>query len=115
VSLALKARDLLAEKRIGARVVSLPSWEVFEEQDESYREAVLPSNVKARVSVEAGSVFGWQRFVGDAGASVGIDHFGASAPGGEVMKRFGFTPEHVAEVAEGVVRELRAGGAAEVK
>jgi transketolase len=75
----------------------------------------LPPSVKARVSVEAGSVLGWERYIGDAGKAVGIDHFGASAPGGEVMKRFGFTPEAVAAAAEEVVQQLRAGGAAEVK
>jgi len=115
LSLAVKAREMLSERSIDARVVSLPCWEVFDEQPKAYRDTVLPPEIKARVSVEAGSVMGWKRYVGDAGTSIGIDHFGASAPGGEVMKRFGFTPEAVADAAEQVVSKLQAGGAAEVK
>jgi transketolase len=107
VSVAVKARDLLSQRGIGARVVSLPSWELFAEQTQAYRDEVLPPSVRARVSVEAAATFGWQRWVTDDGAMVGIDHFGASAPGGVVLKQFGFTPENVAEQAEAVLKKLR--------
>jgi transketolase len=107
VSVAMKARDLLSQRGIGARVVSLPSWEIFEEQTQAYRDQVLPPGIRARVSVEAAASFGWQRWVTDDGAIVGIDRFGASAPGGTVLKAFGFTPENVAEKAEAVLLKLR--------
>ncbi|MQA00943.1 MAG: transketolase [Dehalococcoidia bacterium] len=112
VVLALEARDVLHRRGIAARVVSLPSWEVFEEQPREYRDSVLPPDVRARVSVEAGATFGWERYVGDAGMSVGIDRFGASGPGAEVMRHFGFTAAHVADVAEQVGRRRQpvAGG-----
>jgi len=103
VHLALAARTRLEAEGIATRVVSMPSWEIFLEQTPAYREAVLPAGVKARVSVEAGTTFGWQRWVGDGGAAVGIDHFGASAPAETLFERFGLTVEHVVEVAKGVV------------
>jgi transketolase len=99
VSLALEARSGLEESGIPTRVVSMPCWEIFEEQDDAYRASVIPPDVAARVSVEAGATQGWARWVGDGGASVGLDHFGASAPGDELMRQFGFTAEHVAAVA----------------
>ncbi|MBC7357536.1 MAG: transketolase [Desulfacinum sp.] len=100
VHLALGARDILEkEKGIPTRVVSMPSWELFAAQPPTYRDSVLPPQVRARVAVEAGTAMGWHRWVGDAGAVIGIDRFGASAPGGEVMKRFGFTVENVVETA----------------
>ncbi len=80
---------------VGARVVSLPCWEWFEEQPDDYRAGVLPPGVPV-LSTEAGSTFGWDRYADDA---IGLDHFGASAPGGENMERFGFTADHVAERA----------------
>jgi transketolase len=107
VWVAMKARELLSQRGIGVRVVSLPSWEIFEEQSQAYRDEVLPPAVRARVSVEAAATFGWQRWVTDDGAMVGIDHFGASAPGSVVLKQFGFTPENVAEKAEAVLKKLR--------
>jgi transketolase len=107
VWVAMKARDLLSQRGIGARVISLPSWEIFEEQTQAYRDQVLPPNIRARVSVEAAATFGWQRWVTEDGAMIGIDHFGASAPGGTVLKNFGFTPENVAEKAEAVLSRLR--------
>ena len=82
-----------------ARVVSMPSWELFAAQDESYREGVLPKRIKARVAVEAGSPLGWHRWAGDEGAIIGVERFGASAPGEQVLQHFGFTPEHVAAAA----------------
>ncbi len=107
VHLAVEAAGLLAVERVSARVVSMPSWELFERQEQGYRDSVLPPAVTARVAVEAASTFGWQRWVGDGGAVVGIDHFGASAPGGEVMRQFGFTAEHVADAARTVVLQHR--------
>jgi transketolase len=95
VALALAAARRLSEQRIRARAVSMPCWELFELQDEAYREQVLPSEVEARLSVEAGIAQGWSRWVGDRGASIAIDGFGASAPGPEVMKHYGFTIENV--------------------
>jgi len=96
VAVALAAADLLEADGHRVRVVSLPCWERFEAQDPAGRDAVLPPGVPT-VSVEAGATLGWDRY---ADASVGIDRFGASAPGGTVMRELGITPEHVAEVAE---------------
>ena len=107
VSLALEAQSKLAERGVAARVVSLPSWGIFDEQPEAYREEVLPPGVPV-VSIEAGTTLGWSRYVGRHGASVGIDHFGASAPGPVLLKEFGFTAEHVVEVA--LARLARPGG-----
>jgi transketolase len=92
VSLCLDAARLLAEAGTRARVVSLPCWELFALQDDAYRDAVLPADVPT-LSVEAASTFGWERY---ADASVGIDHFGASAPGEVVLREFGFDPVHIA-------------------
>ena len=100
VSLAVDAQKALASEGIGARVVSLPCLEWFAEQDQDYRESVILPDVKARVSVEAGSTFGWAGYVGDAGRSVGIDHFGASAAGGKLFEEFGFTVDHVVSAAK---------------
>ncbi|HVL24177.1 MAG TPA: transketolase C-terminal domain-containing protein, partial [Thermomicrobiales bacterium] len=96
VELAVLARDLLAEHGVQARVVSMPSWELFDAQDEAYKASVLGAEGTPRVSVEAGTTLGWARYTGDKGAHVGIDTFGASGPGKEVLKHFGFTKEHVA-------------------
>ncbi len=97
VHVALDAQKLLAVDGIRVRVVSMPCWELFEEQTEEYRESVLPSDIKARVSIEAGATMGWARWVGDSGLAIGIDHFGASAPGNVLAQQFGFTPERVAD------------------
>ena len=107
VSVAMAARDQLAQQGVQARVVSMPCWELFAKQDEAYCESVLPEGVTARVSVEAGITFGWERFVGSQGASVGIDRFGASGPGPAVMKHLGITPEHVVEEALRVMKKSR--------
>jgi transketolase len=98
VAITVAARDLLAAKGVKARVVSMPSTTVFDRQDAAWRDSVLPPGVR-RVAVEAGSSMSWYKYVGLEGAVVGIDRFGESAPGGAVMKYFGFTAEHVAEVA----------------
>ena len=95
VSLAHRAKLTLEEQGLSVRLVSLPSFRLFDEQDESYRHAVLPPDVKVRVGVEMLHSFGWERYVGAYGEVVAIDHFGASAPGGELMKQFGFTEEAV--------------------
>jgi transketolase C-terminal domain/subunit len=95
VSLALRAADELAVKRVRARVVSMPSWELFCEQAEGYRDAVIPPAVKKRLAVEAGATLGWWKWVGDEGDVIGIDRFGASAPGDVLMEKFGFTVENV--------------------
>ncbi len=84
----------------GTRVVSMPSWERFERQNQAYRDEVLPPSCKRRVSIEAGITLGWSKWVGDAGKSIGIDHFGASAPGNTVMEKFGITAKHVVEAAK---------------
>ena len=104
---ALGARELLAADGVKARVISMPSRERFERQDASYRESVLPSAVKARVSVEAGSVLGWREIVGDAGRSVSVDHFGESADGDLLLRKYGFTAENVAAKARESVDAAR--------
>ena len=97
VSTALDAQARLATNGVAARVVSLPCWRLFDEQSPAYRDSVLPSGVPV-VSIEAGVTLGWERYLGGRGASIGIDHFGASAPGPVLQKEFGFTPEHVVDV-----------------
>jgi len=103
VSLALAAQGRLVEDGVRSRVVSMPSWELFEAQSIQYRDSVLPPDVDARVSVEAGSPFGWDRYVGPRGAIIGVSSFGASAPGPIVMANYGFTVEHVVESARAVL------------
>jgi transketolase len=107
VAVAIAARDLLAERGVSARVVSMPSWELFDEQPQSYRDEVLPPTVRARLSIEAGSPQGWRNYVGDVGDVVGIDRFGASAPGKVVLEKFGFTAEAVAERAAALVGQSK--------
>lgn len=107
VEIALRAQELLAGENVAARVVALPSWELFEAQEPSYRESVLPHRVKARVSVEAASTFGWCRYVGDKGVALGLDRFGASAPGAQLYEKFGLTAERVAQEALALLREER--------
>ena len=100
VSLAVKARETLESQGISTRVVSMPCREWFDAQDPAYREEVLPPNVRARVSVEAGVAMGWRDIVGDAGRIVSIDHFGASADASTLFREFGFTPEAVVAAAQ---------------
>ncbi len=99
VEIALAAAGTLAGAGVAARVVALPSWELFERQEASYRDGVLPPGVTARVSMEAASTFGWDRYVGSAGASIGIDHFGASAPAKVLYREFGITAENMVATA----------------
>ena len=103
VEIIMEAKEILKEKNIDARVVSMPSWEIFESQESDYHEKILPSNVKSRVAIEAGSTFGWSRWVGDEGVVIGIDHFGASAPYQTIYKKFGLTSE---AVVEAVLKQL---------
>jgi transketolase len=105
LQLAVAAADALEGEGIPTRVVSLPCWERFEAQDQAYRDAVLPPAVRKRVSVEIGVPMGWERWVGDEGAIIGLDHFGASAPASAIFEHFGFTAERVTDVARRVVRD----------
>ncbi len=107
VQLALQARDELEAEGIGARVVSMPCWELFDRQSPEYREQVLPRGVTARVAIEQGSTFGWDRYVGGNGAVIGMHTFGASAPLKQLLKKFGFTPEHLSQVARERVAAAR--------
>jgi transketolase len=95
VQLVVAARAALMKEGIRARVVSMPSWELFRAEPPDYREAVLPPSVPRRLAVEAAATFGWERWVGGDGAVVGVDRFGASAPGEGIMRELGFTVEHV--------------------
>jgi transketolase len=105
VDLALKAQErLLAEKGISVRVVSMPSWELFNEQPQDYKESVFPKEIKARLAVEAGSGLGWAKWVGSDGDIISVDRFGSSAPGSEVMKQYGFTVENVMAKMEKLVK-----------
>jgi transketolase len=99
VSLVVQAHEALASRGVRSRVVSMPSWDIFEEQPQSYRDEVLPPAVTARVAVEQGSVLGWDRYVGAAGRIIGMKTFGASAPLKELQRKFGFEPERVVAVA----------------
>ncbi len=111
VALARAAAVRLEERGLAARVVSMPSWELFAAQPRDYRDEVLPPGVAARLVVEAGVSLGWERYAGDRGEIMGIDRFGASAPGAEMMARHGFTAGAVAERAAALVERLRAEGA----
>ncbi|MBN1631363.1 MAG: transketolase [Thermoleophilia bacterium] len=99
VHLVLEAAEVLAGGGVSARVVAMPSWELFEEQSAAYREEVLPAHIQTRVVIEAAATFGWERYVGSGGTVIGIDHFGASAPAGVLYEKFGLTVEKVVESA----------------
>jgi transketolase len=107
VAVALGACELLEAGGVPTRVVSVPCWEMFEEQDQAYRNEVLPRQVRARLAIEAASPFGWARWVGEQGDVLGIDHFGASAPGEVVLEQFGFTAEHAAVRARALLERVR--------
>jgi transketolase len=100
VQLCISAYERLKQEGIAARVVSMPSWELFEAQDRHYREEILPPSVKARIAVEAGAVIGWDRYAGPEGTIIGMHRFGGSAPGTSVMQKFGFTAERVLQAAK---------------
>ena len=102
--LALGAYEQLAQQGIAARVVSMPSWELFDQQPPAYRDAILPPSVTARLAIEAGVPQGWHKYVGLAGQVIGLERFGASAPFKALFEHFGFTVENVVRVAWCVLR-----------
>ena len=108
VQLCIQAHEALEARGIGSRVVSMPSWDLFEQQDQAYRDNVLPPHVHARVSVEQGSVIGWDRYAGCSGAMVGMHTFGASAPLKDLLARFGFVADRVLEAALHQIEESKA-------
>jgi transketolase len=99
----VEAYEKLGAAGLKARVVSMPSWELFETQDAAYKESVLPPTVTARVSVEMASTFGWDRYTGPKGKIIGMRSFGASAPLKDLLKKFGFTADHVVAAAREVL------------
>lgn len=105
VSLIVGAQQKLAEENIYARIVSMPSWKLFEAQSQKYKHSVFPPDIKARLAVEAGVTQGWERYVGDQGVIIGIDRFGASAPGATVMKEYGFTVENIVNKARDLMKK----------
>jgi transketolase len=107
VALCAEAYESLTREGIAARVVSMPSWELFEQQDQAYRDTVLPPEATARVSVEQASVIGWDRYVGTNGAKIGMHTFGSSAPIKDLLKQFGFTPDKVAAAAKEQIAKSR--------
>jgi transketolase len=104
VTIALAAQEKLMASGIRARVVSMPCWELFSEQSAEYRDSVIPRDVPARISIEAGVSLGWHRWVGDHGVTIAIDRFGASGPGSVLIKQFGFTPDNIVRAALGLVK-----------
>jgi transketolase len=108
VPIALEARDLLEAEGTPTRVVSMPCREWFDAQDASYRQEVLPPNVRARVSIEAATPFGWRDIVGDHGESLGLDHFGASAPYQILYEQFGLTAERAVAAAHSALSKVGA-------
>ena len=107
VQLCVDAHEALVAEGVKSRVVSMPSWELFESQEQPYRDSVLPPDVTARVSVEQASVFGWSRYVGSTGASIGMRSFGASAPLKDLLKEFGFNVEAVVKAAKDQVKAAK--------
>ncbi|MBI2781168.1 MAG: transketolase [Chloroflexi bacterium] len=105
LQLAFSVAEALEGDGIDARVVSLPCWEAFDAQDKAYRESVIPRGIPHRVTIEAGATMGWERYAGDEGAIIGIDHYGASAPAGTIFEKLGFTTDRVVDVARRVVRD----------
>jgi len=103
VALALQAQSRLAESGVAVRVVSMPSWALFAEQDQQYRDTVLPPDIHARVTVEAASPFGWERYAGDRGRIIAMTGFGASGPSDEVRAHFGFTADRVVDAVRDVL------------
>ena len=100
VDLIVKAGEELSEQGVSARLISMPSWDLFEKQSGKYKKSVLPESMKMRIAIEAGSTLGWDRYIGDKGIALGIDHFGASAPGNIVLGKFGITVDNVVDAAK---------------
>ena len=107
VSLCINAYEQLIKEGVKARVISMPSWELFEHQSKEYQDSVFPPAVTARVAVEQASTFGWSRYAGSTGEVIGMHTFGASAPLKELQKKFGFTVEHVVAAARQQLRQGR--------
>ena len=107
VALCVEAHERLTAEGIRSRVISMPSWELFDDQDAAYRDSVLPPDVTARVSVEQASVFGWAKYVGAKGQSIGMRSFGASAPLKDLQREFGFTVERVVDAAKAQLGGVR--------
>jgi len=97
------AAEKLKSEGLKVRVVSMPCVELFDKQSDEYKESVLPKAIRKRISVEAGTTFGWERFVGDEGLCIGVNTYGASAPGGVVMEKFGFTVDNVVAKAKSIL------------
>jgi len=104
VSIALETGGKLKKQGVSSRIISLPSWELFDSQPEDYRNSVLPPELKARIAIEAASPMGWERYTGDEGVIIGINHFGASAPGGTIYDKFGFTADSIVKKALGLLK-----------
>jgi transketolase len=100
VSLAVDAHEALLAEGIRSRVVSMPSWDIFDLQTQDYRDSVLPPNITARIAIEQASTFGWERYVGTSGRVIGMKTFGASAPLKELQRKFGFEPDGVVAAAK---------------
>ena len=99
----MEAQEKLKESDIQARIISMPSWSLFDKQNMAYREKILPKSIRKRLAVEAGSPVGWLKYVTDEGDVIGIDRFGESAPGDEVMKEYGFSVENVVNRAKALL------------
>jgi transketolase len=106
VSLSIKAAALLEAEGKNVRVISFPSWEIFEQQDEEYKESVFPKDIKARVSLEMAVAMGWNKYIGDSGKSISIETFGASAPDTVLYQKYGFTIENVISTAKSVMNNV---------
>ena len=107
MSLCLEAYEGLKAEGVRARLISMPSWELFERQDEAYKDSVLPPKVVARVSVEQASTLGWQRYIGLGGHMIGMNTFGASAPLKSLQEKFGFTPQNIVAAAKEQIEKVR--------
>jgi transketolase len=105
--LIVAAGSKLTENKINVRIVSMPSWELFEAQPQSYRDSVLPPSTRVRLAVEMGATQGWCKYVGDEGEMIGVDHFGASAPGNVLMREYEFTVENICKRALELVNRKR--------
>jgi transketolase len=115
VSLIVSAAERLHAQGVAVRCVSMPSWELFDDRPQADRDAVLPPSVKARLAVEAGAAQGWHRYVGDTGGVLSVDRFGASAPGNEVLRHYGFTVDNVCARAQMLLDEHKETSASPVK
>ena len=104
VSESLKALNILEEKGYSVRLVSMPSFEVFEEQTDAYKESVLPKAIRKRIAIEAASSFGWHKYIGLDGKMISMDTFGASAPSSKLFEKFGFTAENIAKETEELIK-----------